>query len=368
MSFDFQTSAGTLAEGFTLAFQNNANTFVGAGAGGLGYAGIGANAVAVSFDTSPGQSSTGLYLGDANPGGNDPLNDPTVQGLQNAGINLNAGGAGIDFSLGHNLRATLAYDGTRFYEQVIDLDDPNRAVFQYDYGAVDLASQLGDAFAWVGFTAATGSTNERVDVKNWVYSRGIIDDQFPPSVISSRIDDGSAQRSQVKSLSVMFDVPTNTAPGAMKLIKFTPDANGTVLPGDTGVDISSALNEPTSRDGGFTWTWTFKPGASDPYTEANASLKDGVYQYVLGRTKVTGLSGGTMSADFTSAKFHRLFGDINGNKTVNNADFTLFRATFLRSSPDPLYNSGFDYENNGTVNNADFAQFRKRFQKPLTYS
>jgi hypothetical protein len=74
-----------------------------------------------------------------------------------------------------------------------------------------------------------------------------------------------------------------------------------------------------------------------------------------------------MSADYAGAMFHRLFGDVNGNKTVNNADFTVFRGTFLRSSPDPLYLPAFDFENNGTVNNADFTQFRNRFLKSVVY-
>jgi hypothetical protein len=45
----------------------------------------------------------------------------------------------------------------------------------------------------------------------------------------------------------------------------------------------------------------------------------------------------------------------------------VFRGTFLRSSPDPLYLPAFDFENNGTVNNADFTQFRNRFLKSVVY-
>jgi len=241
--------------------------------------------------------------------------------------------------------------------------------------AIDLATVLGGPTdptdpayhtAWIGFTGATGGVNEAVDIKSWVYSRTPISvGPVVPNPVSNQINDGSAQRSMVKSLSITFDNPvTAIDAGAMKLLKYSPDAGGVVLPTDTGTDISSALNTPTSSAGGLTWTWTFK---ADPNT-LNGSLVDGVYSYVVDHTKVHG-AGGTMTADYTGpGKFHRMFGDINGNKTVNNADFTLFRGTFLRSSPDPLYNAGFDYENNGTVNNADFTQFRNRFLRSFTYA
>ena len=51
------------------------------------------------------------------------------------------------------------------YQEVFDLDDAGRTVFQYNYGAIDLAAQLGGTTAWMGFSAATGGANERVDIK-----------------------------------------------------------------------------------------------------------------------------------------------------------------------------------------------------------
>jgi hypothetical protein len=366
-AIDLQTSGGSIADGFTFALQNNSNTFVGGGGGAGGYDGIGANAVGVAFDTWQAHSSTGVYTGNNGPTSNDQLNDPATQGIQGAGINLNQGGTGIDFALGHNLRAFITYDGTNLYMEVIDLDDANRTVFQYNYGAIDLATVLGGPSdpndplyhsAWIGFTGATGGVNENVDIKSWVYSNTPI--SATPEVVSTAINDGTPQRSMVKSLSVTFSSPVTTLDaGALKLTRHALNPDGT-LTGATS-DISSVLNTPTTTDN-LTFTWTFAATADSQ----NGSLTDGVYSYTIDHLKVHGATG-TMSADYAGAMFHRLFGDVNGNKTVNNADFTVFRGTFLRSSPDPLYLPAFDFENNGTVNNADFTQFRNRFLKSVVY-
>jgi len=58
---------------------------------------------------------------------------------------------------------------------------------------------------------------------------------------------------------------------------------------------------------------------------------------------------------------------VNGNKTVNNADFGPFRNSYLKSTGDPAYNPAFDFGSDGTVNNVDFGQFRNRFLKSFTY-
>jgi hypothetical protein len=46
---------------------------------------------------------------------------------------------------------------------------------------------------------------------------------------------------------------------------------------------------------------------------------------------------------------------------VDNADFFLLKQTFLRSTGDPLFLSGLDFDGSGVVDNADFFQFKTRF-------
>jgi hypothetical protein len=50
---------------------------------------------------------------------------------------------------------------------------------------------------------------------------------------------------------------------------------------------------------------------------------------------------------------------------VDNADFFLLKQTFLRSTGDPLFLSGLDYDGSGTVDNADFFQFKLRFGQTI---
>jgi hypothetical protein len=219
----------------------------------------------------------------------------------------------------------------------------------------------------MGFSAATGNAAEQADIKNWVSSAGVIIERFPPDVRSISFDDGTAQRSQVKSVSLAFYESTNVGSGALKLLRVTTDANGVSTGAST--DVSFVLAAPTASNNRKTWTWTFAPGGSDPSfaTEANGSLKDGIYEVVLDHTKVVTDAEAVGSQDYT-ARFHRLFGDINGTKNVNAGDYNQFRQTFGRPSTDAAYRSAFDFDGNGIVNAFDYNQFRRRFGKSFTYS
>ena len=65
--------------------------------------------------------------------------------------------------------------------------------------------------------------------------------------------------------------------------------------------------------------------------------------------------------------FHRLFGDTNGSKNVNNADFGVFRNAYGRSTGQAGFDAAFDFDGNGTINTLDYGQFRNRFGKALNY-
>ena len=67
-----------------------------------------------------------------------------------------------------------------------------------------------------------------------------------------------------------------------------------------------------------------------------------------------GISEGS-PADNKTLTFHRLFGDADGNATVNSSDFAVFRTFF------GLGASIFDFDGNNQTNSNDFAEFRKRF-------
>jgi len=85
------------------------------------------------------------------------------------------------------------------------------------------------------------------------------------------------------------------------------------------------------------------------------SLADGIYTLAIDPTKVT--ANGVPMAAAASVTFHRLFGDMNGNKTVNNGAYGLFRNAFLKSAGEPGFDAAFDFDGNGVVNNLDYGSF-----------
>jgi hypothetical protein len=56
-----------------------------------------------------------------------------------------------------------------------------------------------------------------------------------------------------------------------------------------------------------------------------------------------------------------LFGDFNGDKTVNVTDLTAFRSAFGASTTDANYQPFLDFNGDGVINLTDLTQFRTRF-------
>jgi dockerin type I repeat protein len=61
------------------------------------------------------------------------------------------------------------------------------------------------------------------------------------------------------------------------------------------------------------------------------------------------------------ADFHRLFGDVNGDATINRFDFGFFKNAFSTQVGDANYLSYYDFDGGGVINGFDFGQFRTRF-------
>jgi hypothetical protein len=57
----------------------------------------------------------------------------------------------------------------------------------------------------------------------------------------------------------------------------------------------------------------------------------------------------------------RFFGDINGDRHVDIADFALFSSTFNLSTGQTGFNAAFDFNGDGHIDIADFGQFSLRF-------
>ncbi|MBX7104885.1 MAG: metallophosphoesterase [Gemmataceae bacterium] len=177
----------------------------------------------------------------------------------------------------------------------------------------------------------------------------------PPSVVSVQTNGAATgQHSRVTNLVVTFSEPVTIAnpASAFQLVRTSGGPAGTI-----GLSASQA---------GSAVTLTFTPGGTIPL-EPGSSLPDGRYQLTVVATGVAGIgnyldgSGNGKydpldpAGDNHVSTTWRLFGDANGDATVDSADFLAFRLTFLSTSP------VFDADGDGQVGPNDFLQFRLRF-------
>jgi titin len=175
--------------------------------------------------------------------------------------------------------------------------------------------------------------------------------------LSLTVNDGSAQRSEVTSLTVKFTAPVTLQSGAITLSQ---------RPAGTGPTVPVPVNVANPSGDGMTYLVTFT-GATGPALDFG-SLPDGVYDLTVQASLVAPASGGSappLAADAVFT-FHRLFGDFDGNQTVSALDYSQFKNAFGSSTGSAGYSAAFDFDGNGTINAFDYAQFKKRFG--VTYS
>ncbi len=180
----------------------------------------------------------------------------------------------------------------------------------------------------------------------------------PPVVVGVAVNGTAAQRSRVTSVSVTFSAqvafadPANVA-AAFQLARIGGGAVG-------GFTATVAI-----VDGATVVTLNGFSGAETQF----GSLADGRYRLTVRASQVIGLDGdgnGTGGDDFTltgsvANGLYRLYGDTNGDATVNAADFGPFRAAFGSSAVQAGYLDYLDFNGDGIINAFDFAQFRLRF-------
>jgi hypothetical protein len=172
----------------------------------------------------------------------------------------------------------------------------------------------------------------------------------PPTIESVVVNDGSAQRSMVDSLTITFDRVVTFDPGAFLL----QHENGSVV----------GLNFATSVVSGHTVAVLSFTGTDI----IGGSLADGSYTLTVrgdhirdevGR-EVDGDRDGNGGGDRVDA-FHRLFGDSDGDHDVDCVDRDLFRSAFGKSIGDTGYLWYFDFDGDGDVDGLDNGEFSRRF-------
>jgi hypothetical protein len=224
-----------------------------------------------------------------------------------------------------------------------DSNDPVTGTFtNLPQGATLLAG--GQLFA-VGYIGGTGN-----DV--------VVTRTGGPTVLSTRVNGGAAQRSRVTDLTVTFSAQVSFAGTVASAFTLSRTGGGAV----SFVATGSVVNGVTVVTlNGFT-------GSETEF----GSLKDGRYtltvlanQITFGGQQLDGNGDGTAGDNFTfgdSQGLFRFFGDINGDRHVDIADFGLFSVSIFNPGN---YNAAFDFNNDGAIDIADFGQFAIRLFTPL---
>lgn len=159
-----------------------------------------------------------------------------------------------------------------------------------------------------------------------------------PSITGVQIDNGQAQRSMVRQLSITFSSVVTLDAGALTV---TVKGTSTVVPSSVS----------TATVNGVTVATISFPGGT------GNSIADGRYILTTDATKVHETSSLHLAmVGNRTDEFFRLFGDSNGDASVDFIDFAFFRDSLTNGN----YRDFFDFNNDGRVDFLDFAQFRSR--------
>jgi uncharacterized delta-60 repeat protein len=176
------------------------------------------------------------------------------------------------------------------------------------------------------------------------------------TTVAAQVNDGSVQRSRVTSLTVRFS--------GVVTFNGTPAQAFTLVRNDGGA-VNFVANVSTEY-GGTVVTLSNFTGVETQF----GSLRDGRYTLTAFSSMISadgqpldGDANGTPGGNFVfgdAQGLFRFFGDINGDRNVDIADFALFSGTYGLNSTQSGFISAFDFNGDGVIDIADFGQFAIR--------
>jgi hypothetical protein len=260
-------------------------------------------------------------------------------------------------------------------DPAFELYDPNNTLIVGD----DNSAADGRNATLTRTVTESGSYRVRVTSNDttgeYVLKTSIASVPPPVTVQGIQVNNGTAQRAEVRSLTVTFST-------AVTFANNDPTA-AFALSRLGGGPVTLLADTPTLDGQGRTVvTLTFTGGEIDPFSVQNggaASLADGRYRLsILDGTVAgaggaldgdgNGTAGGTYQTPEDTAgggpgqrRLFRLFGDADGNGNVDLLDLGQLRGTFNGSLGSTSYLDYLDADDNGTVDLLDLSQFRGRF-------
>jgi predicted outer membrane repeat protein len=204
----------------------------------------------------------------------------------------------------------------------------------------------------------------------------------PMTVANVQVNDGSAQRSEVRSITVTFS-------GTVSFVGPSAASAFQLQQVQTGVNTNLAAAVSVNGAGQTVVTLTFLPtniingvDDTDPVSGQNGgplSLADGRYQLTVLGSAVSdaalgwafdGDGDGVPGGDYQSPAdtpsggglhLYRLFGDATGDGRVDLSDLAAFRAAYNAAGGSASYLAYLDADNSGAIDLTDLHEFGKRF-------
>src|SRR5262249_20940888 len=174
----------------------------------------------------------------------------------------------------------------------------------------------------------------------------------PRTVESVVVNDGSAQRSMVNSITVTFGGAVFLDPGAIELRR----QDGTLVNFQLDVSVAGGKTVAVLTFAGPEFLGGSLADGSSPLTVRAGRVHDR-----WGR-ELDGDGDGSAGGDRVD-NFFRLFGDSDGDGDVDGLDRGRFRAAFHTNAGEPGYLWYFDFDGDGDVDGHDNGHFNRRFGK-----
>jgi hypothetical protein len=163
-------------------------------------------------------------------------------------------------------------------------------------------------------------------------------------VTNLQFNGGTAQRSTVTNIAFIFSEGLAASSTNASLTLSNLNSNLTIAATNLAVTYDATTNR---------LTWTF-PGLT------GGSLPDGNYSGVLRAAGLISTNGDLLAADYPFS-FFRYFGDSDGDRDVDFADFFAFARTYGLSTGNTNFNAEFDYNADGRVDATDLTNFQAHY-------
>lgn len=154
-----------------------------------------------------------------------------------------------------------------------------------------------------------------------------------PTIKGTQVNDGSAQRSMVKTLTVTFDSAVTVNPAGVTIL----NARG---------DTPAFTQQLTTANGKTTLTVSFPAGVG-------GSIADGRWTLRIDDTAVTGKAGGTKMASDYAFVFTRVYGDTGGDGIYDRDTRLRVHALLGHHTGDTGFDPALDWNSDGVIDGVD---------------